>query len=263
MAAVNITNLFKELTGEETIDELRSKLEWERRVLYAILDHLPSSIYVKDHEARKILANKANYRQAGFEKASDVIGKTDFEMFPRHLAEKFYEDDCKVLKQGEAITNRVEQVIANDGRERWQVTEKYPIYDDTGSIVGLFGFGHDITEQKKLEQEKTLASKKIEEQRDMVEQMIVDLSAIPMKIENLVDGIANIAKQTKMVAINAAIEAARVGEYGRGFEIVAREVGQLSDQSQKATIQVREAIEEVNSLVQKILQLWEEVKQEK
>ena len=97
----------------------------------------------------------------------------------------------------------------------------------------------------------------------MVEQMIVDLSAIPVKIENLVDGIANIAKQTKMVAINAAIEAARVGEYGRGFEIVAREVGQLSDQSQKATIQVREAIEEVNSLVQKILQLWEEVKQEK
>ncbi|HOB08201.1 MAG: methyl-accepting chemotaxis protein [Limnochordia bacterium] len=263
MAAVNITNLFKDLTGEETIEELRKILNWERRILYTILDHLPSSVYVKDYEARKILANKANYQQAGFEKAEDVIGKTDFEMFPRHLAEKFYEDDCRVLKNGESITNRVEQVIATDGKERWQVTEKYPIYDDEGGIVGLFGFGHDITAQKNLEKEKTLASKKIEEQRDMVEQMIVDLSAIPVKIENLVDGIANIAKQTKMVAINAAIEAARVGEYGRGFEIVAREVGQLSDQSQKATIQVREAIEEVNSLVQKILQLWEEVKQEK
>ena len=112
MAAVNITNLFKDLTGEETIEELRKILNWERRILYTILDHLPSSIYVKDYEARKILANKANYQQAGFEKAEDVIGKTDFEMFPRHLAEKFYEDDCRVLKNGESITNRVEQVIA-------------------------------------------------------------------------------------------------------------------------------------------------------
>ncbi|HHX01193.1 MAG TPA: PAS domain-containing protein [Firmicutes bacterium] len=263
MATISLSSLFKELIGDETIEELREKLEWERRILYTVLDHLPSSIYVKDHEARKIVANKANYTQAGFVKASDVIGKTDFEMFPRHLAEKFYEDDCKVLKKGETITNRVEQVISTDGVECWIVTDKYPIYDDHGDIVGLFGFGHDITAQKNLEKEKTLASQKIEEQQDMVEQMIVDLSAIPAKIENLVDGIANIAKQTKMVAINAAIEAARVGEYGRGFEIVAREVGQLSDQSQKATIQVREAIEEVNSLVQKILQLWEEVKQEK
>ena len=262
MATISLSSLFKELIGDETIEELREKLEWERRILYTVLDHLPSSIYVKDHEARKIVANKANYTQAGFVKASDVIGKTDFEMFPRHLAEKFYEDDCKVLKKGETITNRVEQVISTDGVECWIVTDKYPIYDDHGDIVGLFGFGHDITAQKNLEKEKTLASQKIEEQQDMVEQMIVDLSAIPAKIENLVDGIANIAKQTKMVAINAAIEAARsVSMAGDlrlwpGSRTAVRSVP-------KATIQVREAIEEVNSLVQKILQLWEEVKQEK
>src|SRR5690606_18942739 len=150
-----------------------------------------------------------------------------------------------------------------DGKETWQITEKYPCYDDEKKMIGLVGFGHDVTAEKELEQKNIAASQQIEEQQNMIETMIMELSAIPAKIENLVDGIANIAKQTKMVAINAAIEAARVGEYGRGFEIVAREVGELSDQSSKATTQVREAIEEVNSLVQKILQLWEEVKQEK
>ena len=263
MSTVNLSTVFKKLDGNESVEELREKILWQRRVLNAILDYLPSSIYVKDHEARKIVANKANYTQAGFNKADDVLGKTDFDMFPRHLAEKFYEDDCTVLKKGQSITDREEQVIGTDGKESWQVTEKYPFYDDHGNIIGLIGFGHDITAQKRLEQEKMLASQKVEEQQDMVEQMIVELSEIPVKIEHLVDGIALIAKQTKMVAINASIEAARVGEHGRGFEVVAREVGNLSDQSQKATNQVREAIEEVTTLVQNILQLWKEVKHEK
>ena len=90
--------------------------------------------------------------------------------------------------------------------------------------------------------------------------MIVELATIPEKISQLVNDIAYIARQTKMVAINAAIEAARVGEYGRGFEIVAREMAELSDRSSVATTHVREAIEDVDSLVQNILQLWEEVK---
>lgn len=262
MATVDMSALFAKLTGNETAEELRTMLEWERRVLKAIINYLPSSVYVKDKDARKILANKINILQAGFTREEDVIGKTDFDIFPRYLAEKYYEDDCKVLKYGQSITNREEQVISSDGKEVWQITEKYPFRDDEGNIIGLIGFGHDITSKKQLELENALAAQKIKEQQDMVEQMIMDLSTIPSKIGNLVDGIAHISRQTKMVAINAAIEAARVGEYGRGFEIVAREVGELSDQSSKATNQVREAIEEVNSLVQKILQLWEEVRQD-
>ena len=120
MATVNLSDLFQELTGNETYEELKEMLIWERRVIHALLDLLPSSIYVKDHEARKILANKANYSQAGFSKAEDVIGKTDFDMFPRHLAEKFYKDDSTVLKDGKEVRNRVEQVIGTDGREAQQ-----------------------------------------------------------------------------------------------------------------------------------------------
>ena len=106
MSTVNLSTVFKKLDGNESVEELREKILWQRRVLNAILDYLPSSIYVKDHEARKIVANKANYTQAGFNKADDVLGKTDFDMFPRHLAEKFYEDDCTVLKKGNPLPTR-------------------------------------------------------------------------------------------------------------------------------------------------------------
>ena len=59
-----------------------------------------------------------------------------------------------------------------------------------------------------------------------------------------------------MVSINATIEAARVGDLGRGFQVVAQEVGQLSDRSTEAATQVREGIAEVESLVTKILDVW-------
>lgn len=245
---------------EKTIQELQEKLIWERRLLRAIVDNLPSAVYAKDLEGRKILANAADCRNSGVESEEEILGKTDFDLFPRHIAEQFYQDDSRVLKHGESIIDREEILTHDNGDERWLRTSKIPIKDEDGNILGLVGFGHDITTEKQLEQENIIASEKIREQQDMVEQMIVELATIPEKISQLVNDIAYIARQTKMVAINAAIEAARVGEFGRGFEIVAREMAELSDRSSVATTHVREAIEDVDSLVQNILQLWEEVK---
>ena len=85
--------------------------------------------------------------------------------------------------------------------------------------------------------------------------MVEDLALIPDKIAHLVNSITAIAKQTNLVALNASIEAARAGEHGRGFEIVAQEIRKLSDGSTDAAHKVQEAIDEVNTLIQRILDL--------
>lgn len=249
------------LDQDLSIEELKAKLAFNQLLFRTIIDNMPSLIYAKDMEARKIIANKADCLNAGFSDVNEIIGKSDFDMFPKHIAEKFYQDDCLVLKEGKSIIDREELVIKPDGEERWIVTSKIPFKDEQGEIIGLIGFAHDITVEKRLEEENKIAAQMIKEQQDAVETMMVELSAIPEKISDFVTGIAYISKQTKMLAINAAIEAARVGEHGRGFEIVAREVGELSDRSSKATEQVWEAIEEVNSLIQEILLLWNQVRQ--
>ena len=118
------------------------------------------------------------------------------------------------------------------------------------------GFGQDITLEKQLERENLEAAARIQEQEKMAEEMIADLGQIPEKIGQLVNSITYIARQTKMVSINATIEAARLGDLGRGFEVVAEEVGQLSDRSSEAAIQVKEAIAEVETLVSTILEVW-------
>lgn len=242
--------------AQERIRELEEQLAWERRLLRTIIDNLPTAIYAKDLEGRKILANKVDLENQGLTDEAQVLGKTDFDFYPRHIAEQFFRDDASVLKQGKAIIDREELLAEQNGQQRWLRTSKLPIVGDDGKILGLVGFGQDISVEKQLERENAEAAARIREQEKMVEEMMADLAQIPEKIGNLVNSITYIARQTKMVSINATIEAARLGDLGRGFEVVAEEVGQLSDRSSQAATQVKDAIAEVETLVSSILEVW-------
>lgn len=244
----------------DALKEINEKVYWTELLLNAIADNLPSAVYAKDLEGRKILTNHADCKNAGVDNPEEILGKTDFDLFPRRIAEQFHQDDLTVLRDGNSIIDREESLGGSNEEQKWLRTSKIPMKDATGKIVGLVGFGHDISLEKRLEEENALVQTKIREQQQMVEEMILDLAEIPQKMGELVGGVADMAKRTKMVSINAAIESARVGEQGRGFHIVAEEVGRLSDESSQATTQISDAIQEVNTLVQRILQLWEEVK---
>jgi hypothetical protein len=129
------------------------------------------------------------------------------------------------------------------------------IRNPEGRHVGNVVVWRDITEEKRLELEIKDAYEKVQEEQELSQKMVEDLALIPDKIAHLVNSITAIAKQTNLVALNASIEAARAGEHGRGFEIVAQEIRKLSDGSTDAANKVQEAIDEVNTLIQRILDL--------
>jgi methyl-accepting chemotaxis protein len=66
--------------------------------------------------------------------------------------------------------------------------------------------------------------------------------------------VSEIADQTNLLAVNAAIEAARAGEHGKGFSVVAQEIRNLSEQSKKSTIQVRQILDEIYKAVENIVE---------
>ena len=136
---------------EETLAERTAELLKERRLLRTLIDNLPDAIYAKDTTGRKTLANLADLKNLHFKTEAETIGKTDFDLFPRELAERLHADDQKVI-QGQSVINREEHFLDDEGREHWLLTSKLPLHDQDGKIIGLVGINRDIAEHKRAEQ---------------------------------------------------------------------------------------------------------------
>ncbi|MGD0037219.1 MAG: two-component regulator propeller domain-containing protein [Bacteroidota bacterium] len=126
----------------------------ERNLLRTLINNIPDSIYVKDTACRKTISNLADVRNVGFHTEAEVLGKDDFELFPKELAESFIADDRTVIQTGQPVVNKEEYVIDEKGQRRWLLTTKLPLYDEKDQTIGLVGIGRDITEQKKIEVER-------------------------------------------------------------------------------------------------------------
>lgn len=95
----------------------------------------------------------------------------------------------------------------------------------------------------------TSAIQHIDNQMHLISDTVVKLSEQNRTIAEITSTVADIADQSNLLAVNAAIEAAKAGEHGRGFTIVAQEIRSLADQSKRATQQVKEILNEINKSV--------------
>jgi len=142
--------IFADITQRMKAEEI---LRQERMMLRTMIDNIPDSIFVKDAEGRKIIANPADLRIMQVATEAEAIGKTDLELFKGESGQKWYNEDMTVLTTGQPILNHEGFYIDENGNKRWQVASKIPLKDESGIIKGLVGIGHDITNQRQAEEE--------------------------------------------------------------------------------------------------------------
>lgn len=144
--------LYYEGTVEDITQRRRAEenLRNSQALYYSLVETIPQNIFRKDVEGRFTFANQQFCQSLGC-RLDDVVGKTDFDFFPRDLAAKYRRDDSQVEKTGQTL--RLVEEYRSPGKETVFVEViKTPLYDAGGGFIGLQGVFWDITQQRLAEE---------------------------------------------------------------------------------------------------------------
>lgn len=202
---------------------------------------------------------------------------TDHEQFIMKIdpSEKvsFVKPGVKFAKGGPAeyIMQSGKTVAVELGAETYGVPLRVatmPIFDDdSGEAIGTFGivitrekvenmigisssFMTGLTEISSAVEETAASASSINDSERRLNADIEEIGATSAEIVQILDAIKTIADQTKMLGLNAAIEAARAGDAGKGFGVVAEEIRKLSESSKQTAEQIRGLTRIINEKIE-------------
>jgi len=142
---IGIRNYFWDITERKRAEEAVRESEGRYKTL---LENLPKKIFLKDKDSIYISCNQHYARDLRIE-PDEIVGKTDYDFYPKELAEKYRADDKRIVESGK--TEDIEEVYIRDGQDVWVHTVKTPVKDDKGNVTGVLGIFRDITERKRAE----------------------------------------------------------------------------------------------------------------
>ncbi len=122
-----------------------------QRELYlrATLDNLPFLFWLKDQQSRFLAVNKVFSDACGLPGPEDAAGKTDYDVWPRELAEQYRADDFEVIASMKE--KQVEEPMDGSYGATWIETYKKPVMTADGKVMGTVGFARDISDRKRVE----------------------------------------------------------------------------------------------------------------
>ncbi|MFH0983504.1 MAG: PAS domain-containing protein [Planctomycetota bacterium] len=159
------TGVFEEESGEllflegflSNITERRGAeeaLRESRQMLQLVLDTIPARVFWKDRNSVYIGCNQLFAKDAGLRLADEIPGKTDYDLAWKQEETEFYREcDRRVMGADQPEYHIIEPELQADGTHAWLDTNKIPLHDAEGKVVGILGTYEDITERKRAEEQ--------------------------------------------------------------------------------------------------------------
>ena len=218
-----------------------------------------------------------------------MMGKDHREFcFPHFAKSPDYERFWRNLTAGKSYQDKIELMDAQ-GNSLWLEATYMPVFDSNSRrVIGVSKIATNITERQNtivnvadqlkqmstelysrseagIQNSENLLKTILQVSKESSENVknLAQLQTQAESIKGIVKTIQGIASQTNLLALNAAIEAARAGEYGRGFDVVAKEVRKLSVRVEQSIAEVKDNVEgivrEIEQVTDSITRISEEV----
>ncbi|MFA5144325.1 MAG: PAS domain S-box protein [Candidatus Omnitrophota bacterium] len=184
---------------KETEDRLRDiQLQQE-----AILNNIPDIAWLKDNEGRFIMVNEPFGKFCGI-RPQEIIGKTDFDIWPKESAQRNTIYDKEVMLSGRQKSLE-ESLTGKEGEKLVVETIRTPIYNDKREIVGTAGIARDITERAKEGKRLVEVLEAERKTREVITSMLEDNNQVREKLENSLEKLkeaqTNLVHAEKMEAV--------------------------------------------------------------
>ncbi len=151
----NVVFVFKDVTAEQIVREenlrINQRLAESNTQMETFLNNTKAVIYFKDLSGKYLRVNR-QYTEVFEVKYENIIGKTDFDLFPLQVAEAFVSADRSVMKNNSHLEIE-EEAIHPNGEKHSYISNKFPIKDENGEVSGICGISTDITEIKNVQLE--------------------------------------------------------------------------------------------------------------